>query len=542
MRQGVGTHVARRRAKASTDPSKDAKFAFIIQDAKGQSPLEARKLIRSHCMRGKNAKAPADNSVRRKRTRAKRRNVDSDEQARSSSDDSPKQHLPVTCATRDPCRDGEGSEASLDFLADNADILMPLMSFRLHRCHPDAEYAEPIDTQGQAMIHDFFTSMRHSIYPIELCFDIHQPDESWYDWLHLHPAYLNSGLFMISILRDILTSTREESADLAKVFSARSWSYLRRTIALLQDSIDNEAQQLADPTAAVVVALAMTANLVDDDQAFRTHFEGLRKIIRLRGGLVSFRNNCKMQVKICQVDLGWSIKTGCKPQLYTADDFSWSRLCPDFFHQHNLDHVTRTPSSLDSFVQYLDERLYSLFSDMRDFCSLANHLRQTGDKLDPQLLQDVMLSLQYRLLLLDYGKDERFFFEEAIRVALLAFKVSLFMQANIRHPYELLCASLKVSVEKLDLSNSRLGDLKLWMLFVGSMILFDAYDPWVLAAVGMMTRGQTWEEVHGRLKGVMWIHAIHDAQGTKLFQRALAAEENRQLGFDSLGTRSTDLA
>lgn len=173
---------------------------------------------------------------------------------------------------------------------------------------------------------------------------------------------------------------------------------------------------------------------------------------------------------------------------------------------------------------------------MRDFCSLANHLRQTGDKLDPQVLQDLMLSLQYRLLLLDYDKDERFFFEEAIRVALLAFKVSLFMQANIRHPYEPLCASLKMSVEKLDLSNSRLGDLKLWMLFVSSMILFDAYDPWVLAAVGGMTRGQTWEEVHGRLNGVMWIHAIHDAQGKRLFERALAAEENRRLGSDSFWT------
>lgn len=142
--------------------------------------------------------------------------------------------------------------------------------------------------------------MRHSIYPIELCFDIHQSDESWYNWLHLHPAYLNSGLFMISILRDMLTSTPGESEDVAKVLSTRSWNYLRRTIALLQDSIDNEAQQLADPTAAVVVSLAMTADLVGDDEAFRTHFEGLRKIIRLRGGLDSFRSNCKMQVKICR--------------------------------------------------------------------------------------------------------------------------------------------------------------------------------------------------------------------------------------------------
>jgi hypothetical protein len=150
-----------------------------------------------------------------------------------------------------------------------------------------------------------YTSLKRSLYPLDLCTSIPDSEDYWFRWLLEDPAYLNSALFNVSIFHDIVARrnrkpSQVEIASAQELFSPRSWRYLRRTINLLQERIENKSTQDKDSTAAVVVSLAMTAELVGDDKAFNIHVEGLKNIVRMRGGLDAFPINSKMQIKICR--------------------------------------------------------------------------------------------------------------------------------------------------------------------------------------------------------------------------------------------------
>jgi hypothetical protein len=165
------------------------------------------------------------------------------------------------------------------------------------------QFAEPVDMQGQALLHEFFLSFKQSVYPIQLCMEDHDSDASWFNWLLSDPAYLNVTLLIVSMLKDILASPACRGIKQDKLhglISPRPWAYLRRSLQLLQGRIDDADRQLEDATTAIVIVLCLTAEMLGDEAAFQMHFEGLARIVRLRGGVDSFRSNCKMQVKICR--------------------------------------------------------------------------------------------------------------------------------------------------------------------------------------------------------------------------------------------------
>lgn len=83
-------------------------------------------------------------------------------------------------------------------------------------------------------------------------------------------------------------------------FSSQTRSRLRQTIQLLQDKIDDKDKQVEDVTAAVVIQLAVMADAMEDVDAFEAHSNGLRNIVRLRGGLEAFNNNRQLQIKLCR--------------------------------------------------------------------------------------------------------------------------------------------------------------------------------------------------------------------------------------------------
>ena len=69
-----------------------------------------------------------------------------------------------------------------------------------------------------------------------------------------------------------------------------------------------------------------------------------------------------------------------------------------------------------------DSRLLAIHSDLHEFSRAANLAAQTGRKLEPDLLQDVMVSIQYRLLHLKYDSKDA---HELLRVVMLAYSTTV---------------------------------------------------------------------------------------------------------------------
>lgn len=188
----------------------------------------------------------------------------------------------------------------------------------------------------------------------------------------------------------------------------------------------------------------------------------------------------------------------------------------------SLAYMRSSPPAVSNLVDSWDPKLRNVFHDARDFSCVVNRLIPSRAKLPPELFQEIMLSIQYRLLLLDYstsaGETARPV-EEAVRLGLLAFESTVFLQIpGVKIRSDVFARQLRGAVEGVDAISPVLADVKVWLLLVGSISVFEGGEEWLVEAVRELTGDQTWAEVRRRVKDIMWIDTIHDDPGRVAFE------------------------
>jgi hypothetical protein len=110
-----------------------------------------------------------------------------------------------------------------------------------------------------------------------------------------------------------------------------------------------------------------------------------------------------------RADLTLALRTGKKPMLF-SDAISWE---PYIATLHDTSHES-PPKNFPG----LDTKLRYVWADLREFTRSANLAFQTGQKMDCVLLQEILVSVLYRLQLLHVNAGSP---DEAIHVGMLAF-------------------------------------------------------------------------------------------------------------------------
>jgi hypothetical protein len=143
-------------------------------------------------------------------------------------------------------------------------LLYVLKSFLWIDCHTVAEFG------------------KKQLYPLRSCMFFDTTDKSWFQPFFSDPMYLHTIVFATQGYLDILFRKRTSHPDPGAEF------HLVKSLGLLRQrlSLDRESAT-SDITATVVLFLATHALLVGDLNSARSHLQGLRNIIALRGGLGS---------------------------------------------------------------------------------------------------------------------------------------------------------------------------------------------------------------------------------------------------------------
>ncbi|KAI9897699.1 hypothetical protein N3K66_007555 [Trichothecium roseum] len=460
------------------------------------------------------------------------------------------------------------------------------------------QFAGTLDGNSQPLLWQFFTSLKESMYPMELCFHFDNAKTMWYQWLSVDTAYFNSVLFTVSAFNDVCrnrsrhgrggsggndyilldddddddddvghfsSSNRARRADaITSLFAPRTRAYLSRTMAQLQERLYDGRRQCDDVTVAVVVTLAMTADVAGDEEACRAHVGGLMRIVEARGGLGAFDGNKQLQMKLLRIDLAWAMKHGARPR------FADRGLVLDWRPRFRAVLARESPVAPDAAVPEAAARLCArvspelagAYADMHAFASVAGRLFRGREKLRPELYQDMMVSVQYRLLLLGGGESDgggrsemageggeggrggRSVVEECFRLGLLAFQTSVFVtNLGVRVRYAAVAESMREALRALRPADDAETSLKLWALLVGAVVVFgppsegkekegveggdgdgeEEEGPWLARALGEVAALMSWEEVERRLRDVLWIDVLLGERGRKVFERAAAA-------------------
>jgi hypothetical protein len=185
-----------------------------------------------------------------------------------------------------------------------------------------------------------------------------------------------------------------------------------------------------------------------------------------------------------------------------------------------------SPGSLPEHFATLDPKVRCIWADLREFIRSANLAFQTGHKMDCFLFQDILISVQYRVQLLDMSVET---LAKAIHVGMLAFSTDVFLQLKgLEMGFENISTQLRGSILGLqDLEDDSILEFKLWLLFVARMSnVKNNQDSWLTPEMKKTLEVlslTTWKPVRERLKNYLWVDVLHDSGGKETFEIATAS-------------------
>lgn len=208
---------------------------------------------------------------------------------------------------------------------------------------------------------------------------------------------------------------------------------------------------------------------------------------------------------------------GTRP-LFFSKSISWQPYLP-------LPKLNHSALAIQIPCLKKDIRLAAVWTDLRQFCTSANVALQTDQKIHPEVYQEILISIEYRLVHLETCNDLSL---EILHLAILAFSTTVYLQGEgVRVRYHNLSRQLHNSILHLGASNQT-PDLWLWILFVAAISAVPHEDDqWLmplLRAALQRIGTTTWEPVRDILKSIMWIDALHDKDGKRVFDTALSVD------------------
>ncbi|EGY14656.1 uncharacterized protein VDAG_05820 [Verticillium dahliae VdLs.17] len=329
-----------------------------------------------------------------------------------------------------------------------------------------------------------------------------------------------------------------------------------RTLLCTCTTIQELNKQLADPTTAltdstttVVMGMALMAEGFGDVESAHLHITGLKQIVALRGGMKSFANRPQLESKLrrqvfalaCQVQpiMIWStlltmnarraglvyhICTGASPAFHQdAASFDSAFDCsPELTNLKPSD--TSCFSRSRSVARALERRLYIIWKDVQGLSQLINDSHESGQKIREMSLEDLMTSVQSRLLMLTYTDSNSL--PELLRLSLLAFLTTVFWSfPGIKFEYPHLVHQLRQACQAYTPATAGESYLFAWALMVGATSVFHDLDhTWLRKRLRPLipeNLGTTWSEVQNSLRQVMWIESIHDGPGIEILNICL---------------------
>ncbi|KAH7093436.1 hypothetical protein FB567DRAFT_544790 [Paraphoma chrysanthemicola] len=440
------------------------RFEFVAQDPSAKLKPGKDTLIRSHCMQGKN-KRP--NSRRSQKEQHKKKN---------------------------------GNIIVSQTVKPQGPLTIPKSpdEFTL------ARFAWPnIDTESRQLLFKAFAFNvpNPSLTPLDRCVDFDTFEKVTFEWVFSDAAFLHCVLYATHAVDDFLTPGWNGQPGEKTVF------HLRQTLRLLNKKIAGSDIHKDEAALNIVVQLGFLAACFGDWCAAIAHFSGLHKIIELRGGQSFLRTRPKLHFKIDRLDLAYSLSSGKQPMFRHATE-QWRPTLPI------------APVAADALQPpiYWDSGLQSVFLDFQKMAVTVNRYMQSHTQYNAKCFQDVLSSLQSRLLHLEGGLEDPS--QELIRLSLLAFLATTFKTPGRKIPYGWIANRISEKYTTANISSSKLTDsLRIWILLITAISVTDVEQPWLQVAWQELSLALDWESVKSELMSVMWIECIHDGPGAVAYHR-----------------------
>ncbi|KAF2659127.1 hypothetical protein K491DRAFT_591752, partial [Lophiostoma macrostomum CBS 122681] len=292
--------------------------------------------------------------------------------------------------------------------------------------------------------------------------------------------------------------------------SAQVLYHYTKTLHLVGERLES-GEALADSTIAIILMLVLQEQMRHEQLQAEIHYEGLKKMVDLRGGLRGLETNRPLVLKICKIDITFALQFG-QPLVYIRDQMHEikTKLCSEEASQARFASIP--PQALPKTFP----DLHDVLSDVITLETFINNMpaKQT---LDVDTFVEMLISILSRLLqtgsILDTDLSTNT--ETVWHMGTLIFMMSLFLQHNGQQAINFELVTLRIRVVLDHHLEGVDAGLRLWLMYMSAMWLAEDTDhrKWINSKIRSLN-GQlgmeSWEAVRRRITVFPWIHRVHD--------------------------------
>jgi hypothetical protein len=453
-------------------------FTFIDNAAIDQP--ESRRVIRSQVMKGRNL-----GRILPKRTRRTKRDATRSEDGGDAQDAAAA--VKVTTQKSKPQRQTQSPSQSVS----------PTLSQEISAI----PYAAQITPHDRETGFNFFNMYMGFAYPTKICAPTFT-DYLYFDYLFHNEAFYHTWMAAAYILPGCFMGKRDApGTDFRR--------HIVRALQLINRNISND-HDVSDGTIACVIVLCGISLLTETPAQTRVHFDGLLRILQVRGGLHKLGSASILGHEAQLIDVTLAYHLGCEPRLKTSP----KRI------------ETVLPASFDTSPVYASP-LLSYLSDTPEFYEAAVEVLKLSHIFNSCVEDTSVTQEQHKLFAvqLRYGLSEMFIEGEstlqnpvakAIHLGLFAFTVTL-DRIYTGASYKKLVVTLKHVLDDPAFQSAIDLHTHLWLLMVVSISVADAEDiAWLVPRIKIIVEQfgrQDWYFARQIFAAYPWTTCLHDQQG-----------------------------
>ncbi|KAI0128356.1 hypothetical protein BJ170DRAFT_324629 [Xylariales sp. AK1849] len=448
------------------DPAEaESNLQFIHQEITGISK-SARRTIRSHVMRSKNAGRP------RRSTRKQTKII----------------HIGPNTA-------GAGCLTPQRLLWNDLSL---------------TSFPQQVDLESTKLIHRWFLDISDKLFPPQFCSKYHILKSIWVNCVLADKAYFHAMLAISASYVDFFErKPRTSLKALCHISQAYSLANLKLS------SFD----PISDNALAAVVTLVIYQQIHDQYTTGLIHLKGLCKMIQVGGGVGRLmQENRTLALKALRTDAELTLKTGL-PTTFNGGAVSTILIRGEFdtIKEKRPSHIPGLPPVMFDIIIFA----HLLNIREKEDESKLDPLDYTETVLS--LLYRLVGTSRYTTGL-PYATN---ICEDVAHLALLPFMTTLLPEYARDRPSNTLLSNRLDSIIYVlytttsDTENARLS-LLLWALFIGGISVSKSKDQTWISIMILETCERLelhdWHVVHGRLSHLPWINSLHSAPGRCLWE------------------------
>ncbi|PWY75522.1 hypothetical protein BO70DRAFT_430957 [Aspergillus heteromorphus CBS 117.55] len=368
----------------------------------------------------------------------------------------------------------------------------------------------PVELRPDSLriINQFYMYVVQKMYPSQLGLSLDEGKSMWFNYMLADEAAAHCSIALMETCNEFFYSQG--------VSSAKALHHLSQAFTLVNRRIQSD-EALSDSTLGIILMLIFQEQLRKAKWESKVHYEGLRKMVELRGGLTRLEGNHPLVLKICKTDITYALQYG-GPVVFFRDRFSEvsNMLSAKGF---NLDRIPATSS-----IPYnsLNPYLHNILIDATSFTTLSNHL-PPNQPINISAFQEMLISILSRLIRFRplQSPMPECTVEAAYHIGLIVLMMTVFLQFDHRRilEYELVSLRLRDVVESgLDEEEP---ELALWLVFLGGIWTSGGSKGWfverICGLVGRMGM-RSWAEVQGLVCKFPWVGALHGPLGRGVWE------------------------